>query len=119
MKTRVDLWSLYEEIIRLRISDEKGYGHCEFCSAYENSTRLHIGVYVRKNFALWFVDENNYICCDQCLWKDELFEPKIAELKKKYRNVKIKYSSADINDTYWKLMRTVKNHLGWIAKIQV
>lgn len=115
--TKNDLWNLYEEIVRLRVSDEKGNAHCEFCSAYENNTRLHIGVYVRKSFPLWFVEENNYICCDECLF--QIPEEKIKELKKKYKGVKVDYTPEDLEIAYSKLAITLKNHLGWIRKIQV
>jgi len=115
--TKNELWNLYEEVVRLQNSDAAGNGYCEFCGAYENNTHLHIGVYIRKSFPLWFVEENNYICCDECLF--QIPEEKIKELKKKYKGVKVDYTPEDLEITYNKLAQIIKNHIGWITKIRV
>lgn len=114
--TKNNLWMLYQELVRMRISDNSGNAYCDFCSAYENNTRMHIGVYVKKNFPLWFDGNNNYICCDKCL--DNIPKEKINEARKRYKGINLTYTQHDINQAYATIALKIKNHIGWIKKIQ-
>jgi MinD superfamily P-loop ATPase len=116
MKNKANLWHLYQELVRLRASDEKGNGVCEFCGVYINVTRLNVGVYVKKLYPTWFIPENNYICCDECLYN--IPEDKINEIRRKYKGLRVSFTQDDIEITYNKLETAIKNHLGWIQTIQ-
>lgn len=105
-KNNKHAWNLRCEIIMERAKkNTMGYADCDFCGREFNVLTMHVGVYYKKSFPIWFLDENNYICCSSCT-PDKNVRKRIKEKYPYY----ISYKNEDIARLIDKQKTQLKNH---------
>jgi len=113
MVTKKSLWDKWVTLQRIRRSDQKGLIECEICRNKISYLDMDVGVYYKAHFPLWFLEENNYFCCDYCQPEKEKFLSVRQQLSK---YGKISYDQEEMFKAETKLNRILKNHYGWLLK---
>lgn len=98
--------------------DEFGYIKCHVCGDKIRYTYANLMIYHPEvRFPLFFVKENNYFCCPECVYTEQT-NPKFKEMMFGLSRVRIAYDDNDMIQAINKIEIKLKNHEGWIENLK-